>query len=380
MRRKTIGVALLLVGASTLGSVAIAGSALTAAASAATTCLVVNTRLDQSYPRLQDAMRTAIDGDTLFVKGTCPGHTVITKNLTIKGQTRRTAILDGGGVDVPSGSVLTICGAHVTLTSLQVEGGTGTTTEALCGGNLDTSGRFGGGIAEDQGILTLNDSSVHNNSVPPDLGDQEGGGIFSAHAVVTLNNSSVYGNTSGEGAGGVGLDAAILTLNGGSSVNDNSSPNGSAGGIADDGQLTLNDTSSVYGNTSASAGGGITVNFGAALELNDQTAVHDNKGDQGGGVFNGGGGVTMNGSSSINGNTATEGGGGVFNLAEGGLGTLTMNDSSSIHNNLSLIGGGGGIFNQGGTLSGTYPAPVTTCSTGVSGFNVYCNAPDNIFP
>src|SRR6185437_14452401 len=53
-----------------------------AAVAASPGCLVVDTNSNQSYPSSQAAVSAAAAGDTLFVKGTCTGLTVIPTSLT----------------------------------------------------------------------------------------------------------------------------------------------------------------------------------------------------------------------------------------------------------------------------------------------------------
>ncbi len=163
-----------------------AGTGLAAAAPAAsaasTTCLVVDTNANHSYASLQDAVNAAAAGDTLFVKGTCTGAITISKNLTIDGHSAsstKTATLNGGRHD----SVLTInnSGVNVTLNTLIITNG-----GALLGGGILNGG-----------TVTLNGSTVSNNTANGD-----GGGIVNDGTVTMSWTSTVHDNTAIQGEGG----------------------------------------------------------------------------------------------------------------------------------------------------------------------------------
>jgi hypothetical protein len=116
-------------------------------------------------------------------------------------------------------------------------------------------------------------------------------------------------------------------------------------------------------------GGGIQNNLGT-LTLNSSTISGNTSTSGGGGILNYLGTVTLDGGS-IHSNNATLGGG-IYN----DIGTVTLSAASSIHDN-NATSSGGGIINYGGTLNGAV-APATLCPTDTTGYNVYCNTPDNI--
>src|SRR5262249_6255472 len=71
-----------------LATVALGTALLVPTASAVETqCGVHNVRTGQSLGTLKQAVEAATTGDTLDVKGTCEGDTVLTKHLTIDGET-----------------------------------------------------------------------------------------------------------------------------------------------------------------------------------------------------------------------------------------------------------------------------------------------------
>ena len=226
-------------------------------------CVVINSATNTTSKTLQAAVTAASPGATLWVRGTCTGNTQISKSLTITGQQPGgypAPTLNGGG----SGSVLSIVfRVTVTLNNLVITGGnssqgggiddaptvTLTVNDSTVTGNTasDPEGGAGGGIWNENGSVTLNDSTVSENTVTGD--GSVGGGIFSERGSVTLNDSTVTGNTvTGDGSVGGGIAQVVdsLTLNG-STVTGNTA-SGDGGGIWNQGTATLNN-STVTGNT-----------------------------------------------------------------------------------------------------------------------------------
>jgi hypothetical protein len=270
-----------------VGSVIVAGAwvaAVPPAASAASPCRVVNTAAGrgQIYHSLQAAVQHAAAKNTLSVKGTCTGTTVIDQTLTISGQGKN-ATLNGGR----AGSVLDIglTGVSVTLNRLNITNGTGSPACATC------SAINGGGIVN-SGALTLNDTTVRNNTT-----GSAGGGIFNA-GTVTLNDSTVSNNTATDHRGGGGgiRNYGTLIMNGDSTVCNNTTGLDGGGIYNTEGTLIMNGSSTVANNTAARDGGGI---------YNTEIAP--------GGVYNTESTVTMTGSSTVRNNTAGRHGGGIYN-------------------------------------------------------------------
>jgi hypothetical protein len=89
------------------------------ASAAPTSCEVDNSATSASYSDLQAAINAASAGNTLEVKGTCVGTSIVTKNLRIKGVTK-TSILDARD----AGSTLTVNpSVSVTVNRLTIQGG-----------------------------------------------------------------------------------------------------------------------------------------------------------------------------------------------------------------------------------------------------------------
>ncbi len=195
-------------------------------------CLVVNTTSGGASDDLQAAVNAAAPGDRLKLKGTCSntarGGIGIGKDLTITGQSN-----NGFGpatvVFVPDlftrSAVMRIdAGAAVTLTGLTITGGSGSfggggisvsgtlvlndglvsRNSALSGGGISIAatgnatlnrtrvannfGLFGGGI-ENQGVLTVTDSTIANNAASFDAG-----GIVNYNGIVSIAGSLITGN------------------------------------------------------------------------------------------------------------------------------------------------------------------------------------------
>lgn len=91
-----------------------------AAVGAPPSCAVSNARTHKSYSSLQSAVGAAKAGDTLEVKGTCFGSTLVDRSVTLKGVTNRpfpgTPTLDGGG----AGTVLHITNGTTTIDGLTI--------------------------------------------------------------------------------------------------------------------------------------------------------------------------------------------------------------------------------------------------------------------
>jgi hypothetical protein len=368
------------------------------AASAKSACLVTNQTTSVSYADLQTAVSASTSGDTLMVKGICVGGTYIGyTTLTITGEEAKgfsKPTLDGGQrAHLISTRPLTIDHATVAINSLTITGGY-------------APGDYGGAVFNVGGTVTLNDSTVRDNSA------QYGGGIYNAFgSEFSLNNSRITGNTaegaSSTGAFGGGIyNRGTLTLSD-STISDNTTP-GAGGGVSAAGgsETTLTD-SKITNNTAVVGGGGIylsSVNSSAPLDLYGTSKINNNQatGDPtanrgfGGGIAAVGmlpryGSVTLHDSSSVTNNTATYLGSGIYV----GATYLAMLDNSSVHGNAGALRGGGvyaaasiviladnssiqdNTATNGGGIA-YYNSSLGNCNPGAGG-NVYNNAPDDIW-
>ena len=178
----------------------------------------------------------------------------------------------------------------------------------MCSSDL---GRVYGVVDAAAGTLVVTVSTVKGNY---SLG--AGGGINN-NGSLTVRDSHLFDNSADNCGGidsvGVGITATV----GQSSVNDNMARVADGGGICDGqgSQLTLSG-SSVYANT-ASFGAGLYDNDGVASVIRS-TVERNTASDQGGGIYNVNGGTMALTRSSVGGNAAAGGpgsGGGVYNAS-----------------------------------------------------------------
>jgi hypothetical protein len=273
---------------------------------------------------------TGADGED----GNASGDLDITANVTISGEGVTSFIIDGGGLDrvlhiCPGGG----CGNSVVLTEVTIRNG-------YLGGMS-----YGGGIYNEDGALTVQNSTISNNRA------SEGGGIRNAGGKVTLLGSTVSDNTA-ELGGGISSDGMVIVM--GSTIGGVGAGNESymdCGGIHNAGTAAV-DGSSVSGNSSDNWGGGICNLGGTLTILNGSIVSGNDTAVGGGGIYSDGGEVTVDGST-VSDNTAMGSGGdggGIYNEA----GTLTVQNGSTIGGpgaGNEAIDIGGGIYNEDGEVT-----------------------------
>ena len=159
-------------------------------------------------------------------------------------------------------------------------------------------------------------------------------------AVVVMNNLTITGGFSNGGTGG-GIfmgNSSTLTLNGSTVKNNSASGNG--GGVYMNNSATLVLTNSTVSANTAASGGGVYIFDSGTLNLDSSTVSGNTAGNggNGGGIFNGTSGTINAVNSTIDGNTAGGTGGGIYNTATATLtnNTVTANSAGSgggIYNN-----------------------------------------------
>ncbi len=202
--------------------------------------------------------------------------------------------------------------------------------------------RFGGGILTVYSTVTISNSEIVDNRTV--YGG--GGGIYVGTAAGSLGitGSTISGNTAGSRGGGIAVYAATLTMDA-STVSDNTAVALSGGGILVlGGQADISD-STVSGNT-ARQGGGVYSNhlydesqytyLPASIRIAHST-IYDNSALFGGGVKANNTTLTVF-NSTISGNSATYSGGGVY-TSQG----ATEIVHATITGNTVGVGSGGGI-------------------------------------
>ena len=278
--------------------------------------------------------RTQVDDTTMSgnVAGPVPGnggalHLTGVGNVTVNRSvvTDNTAGSEGGGLWNSGGGTMTVAGT--------------TLTGNIANGVDPDNG--GGALFNDGGSLTVNTSTVSDNSAVQ--GSGSGGGVFNNAGTLTVRNST-FGQNSAARAGG-----AVETAGG--NVADAGS--GSGGGILSEHGATTVTNSTVSDNVSARAGGGIEVAGGSAdladVELNRNST--GNAPGNGGGMHLGGASVVTVDASQVLANHASNEGGGLWNSPGG---TLTVSNTSVTSNTVGNAPNGPNVFQKGPLVGGVF--------------------------
>jgi hypothetical protein len=317
--------------------------------------LTVQNANDDGPSSLRQAIARVCPGGTINFDGDyaiyLASPLAIDKRVTVDGGGHAIQVSGDTGDDgSPDVQVFTIgASGVVTLNHLSIVSGTASSygggiynagTLAVQDSSLSgNSAAYGGGILND-GTLTVSDSSLSGNSAG------EGGGIYNHQGMLTVHNNTLSNNSATNIAGGICNYYGTLTVHN-STLSDNSANNDGGGVFNFAGTLTVQD-SSLSGN-SASEGGGIYNYYGTLTMQN--SSLSGNSANYGGGISS----YTPSGTSAappktiitnstLSGNTASWGGGGVF-----------INDGSIDAANVLFAGnqaGGGGAAMQlsGGRL------------------------------
>ncbi|AZQ44283.1 beta strand repeat-containing protein [Nonlabens ponticola] len=260
---------------------------------------------------------------------------------------------NGGGLHVSGAAPVTINGGTV---------------------NNNIAAKEGGGLWNNQGVMTINGTTISGNDARGDLVPADatagtsvqivgGGGIFAedGNGSVVINEGTVIANnvaTGVQGSGGGILMATgtTLTINGSEAspveINNNSASR--AGGGIEDWSLSANENTMTNVNFSGNTVGVDATDFTANGGPGNGGAIHvTGPGDN---VITGG---------TVDGNTAANEGGGFWN----GSGTMSVSGTTIINNiaagndtEVAGAAGGGGLFNEGGTLNVTNNTTVSNNS------------------
>jgi filamentous hemagglutinin family protein len=222
-------------------------------------------------------------------------------------------------------------------------------------GNVAVTGD-GGGINFDQnGTLTIQDSIISGNTAGDGgIFDHGGGVYFRDNATAALTNVTIANNVANGGDGG-----GIRVNNNGSLTVRNSTISGNSAGdngggiyLHDDGVVSLTN-STISGNVASDDGGGINFENRGNAVLHNSTLSGNLAGEEGGGIYFDGNGVANVSNSTISGNTATLAGGGVYARDNA---NITLGNTTIAFNTAGTDGGGIDIRNGTGTLNNTIVA------------------------
>lgn len=285
--------------------------------------------------------------DTVIIGNTLASDTItlngseleVTRAVTVNGYEGFTITGD------PDSSVISVQGAGFILNNTIITGGSAgivadssnvRLNNCLISNNEEAAYNTGGGIRSRDGSLTIENSSITNNS------GYLGGGLYSYNDRVTIVDSSIDNNI-GVNTGGISavVGAPLTIIN--SSVSGNSGV-GRAGGISTGNQNLILTNTTIANNVSSNFGaGGIRVS-GATLTLNDSTVSNNRTSAtlEGGGISLRYDAILEGANSTISGNTNGGSGGGI--RADGYASTVTIDIRNfTLEGNKAGSSGGGGI-------------------------------------
>ena len=244
------------------------------------------------------------------------GLPVITSEITINGN--GATIARSSAVGTPNFRIFRVAAdGNLTLNDLTVENGFASLSN-------------GGGISNDEGTLTITNSTLASNRA-----DGSGGGIYNFDGILTITNSILADNDAGDNGGGIDNDLGTVTL-----TNSTLAGNGAGGdgGSIINIEATLTITNSTLsGNDADTNGGGISNVIAGTVTITNSTLAGNSASGASGGIYNEEGTVTIT-DSTLSGNSA-DGSAGILNQ-----GTLTLTNST-LSGNVAQFNGGG-IFND----------------------------------
>lgn len=263
-----------------------------------------------------------------------------------------------GKVDTAGGGVLVNLTARLTLTNSQV-----ISNSALTGGGLHTLGRLnlydtlvqfnqGGGIANEGGLLNLQNVKLLDNTGGYGIRNYNSGVLTFNGGLVCANQGGIYNNTgtatvenvqiisnTGSGIHNTGSTSTRLTLTASTII---SNAGVSGGGILNEGNGAKAEirTTQLEHNQATSSGGGL---FNSGIMSIKESTLAYNQAQSGGGLRNFGGNLTLT-NVTLSQNHATDNGGGLYNDASATITFATFSGNQA-------DGAGGNLFNDEASLS-----------------------------
>ena len=210
-----------------------------------------------------------------------------TGTLTLRGSTRISGNFapDGGGV-YNSGTLLMKGSAAISANGAESGGGVyneGTITMSGSSSIRTNGGEDAGGVTN-LGTLTMGGGSTISGNSGGLKGP--GGGVYNGrNATLTMNGrSAIRGNTSvAAGGGGVANEGGIVRMNDEASINDNTAPSG--GGLDTWGKatVTMAESSTIRGNKAETGPGGGVFVRGGTFKMMSTSSISANTALQSGG-------------------------------------------------------------------------------------------------
>ena len=190
---------------------------------------------------------------------------------------------------------------------------------------------WGGAIANEGGVVHLENSGLYNNVAPY-------GGAFNGTGYETFINVTAAGNTAQQAGGALRFWHSPQVRISESTIADNLANTLDGGGLDIQSAHVRIDRSYIEHNTAARHGGGIQ-NQGVLTITNSRIALNTASQFYGGGINSNG--VISLTQTTLQGNSAAQGGGAIFN----GGGQLYLTKATVLENSATL---GGGIYANGG--------------------------------
>ncbi|MDX6443283.1 MAG: hypothetical protein QOH71_357 [Blastocatellia bacterium] len=275
--------------------------------------------------------------------GGCTGG-VCTITLGVGGGVGELGISSNVNINGPGESLLIVDGATATrVFEIASERTVSISDLTVTRGNASGNG---GGILNDNGTLTLTNSTVNGNNA------NFGGGICNLGGTLTLTNSTVSGNTSTDAAGGIyNVLAGTLTLTN-STVSGNTASSGDGGGFFIDSGSTVTLTNSTVSDNTANFGSGGGIEFeNGTLTLTNSTVTGNTAIDSNGNFGNGGGIAVVSSTANVRNTIIAD------NSASGSGPDISGTFTSQGHN-LIGIGDGGLGFSGTGDQVGSAGSPI----------------------
>ena len=269
---------------------------------------------------------------------------VVTSTISVNGPGQDSLAISGDN----SSRILSVAsGGDLTLSSITL----------LNGSTTNDAAARGGAINVDSAILTINNSTLSDNSAT-----SFGGGVFSRNSNITISNSILSDNYTAQSGGGISFIGSDIFITD-STVSDNSADFG--GGVYSISSSTTIINSILSNNLANSVGGGISTTSNSVTTISESTISNNSTGGRGGGISSRYSSTITINDSSISDNSAYSRGGAFYskdsstniingtvsNNSAGFSGGGIDSDNSNIVINQSILSNNSAGFGGGGVSS-----------------------------